>query len=207
MADGNGRSLSAAVLVFGITLAACAGSAGSSAGAAATAGIDAAPPTTTGAQKTAVPSVGIVLDQEWATAALVDVSTGESFRIADHAGKVIIIETMAIWCSSCLVQQRDVVSALQELDRDRVVYVVLDVDPNEDGASLAKYRERNGFAGRYAVAEPPVARALAAEFGDQVLNPPATPVVFIGTDGRVTLTGFGHKSIDELIALAKAHGA
>jgi hypothetical protein len=31
--------------------------------------------------------------------------------------------------------------------------------------------------------------------------------VFIGTDGRVTLTEFGHKSPDELVALARAHGA
>ena len=114
---------------------------------------------------------------------------------------------MAIWCSNCRAQQRDVVSALHDLDPDKVVYIVLDVDPNEDASSLAKYRELNGFDGRYAVAEAPVARAMAAEFGDQVLNPPSTPVVFIGMDGRVTLTEFGHKSPDELIALATAHGA
>jgi thiol-disulfide isomerase/thioredoxin len=149
----------------------------------------------------------VVLDQEWAAASLVDVSTGETFRIADHAGKVIILETMAIWCTNCRAQQRDVKTALGELPADSVSYIVLDVDPNEDGPSLAAYRDQQGFEGRYAIAGTAVARALAAEFGDQVLNPPSTPIVFIGTDGRVTLTEFGHKSPDEIVALARAHGA
>lgn len=149
----------------------------------------------------------ITLDQAWATAELVDVSTGATFRIADHAGKVIVIETMAIWCSNCRVQQGDVKAALERLPADSVVYVVLDVDPNEDGASLSAYRDKNSFVGRYAIAGATVARALAAEFGDQFLNPPSTPMAVVGTDGIVTLTGFGHKSPDEIVALAKAHGA
>lgn len=222
MTDRKRRFIPVAVLALAITLAGCAGSVGSPAGETASTGAGAGPSATTGATETSAPTAGssgpsasappasapgAVLDQDWATAGLVDVSTGETFRIADHAGKVIILETMAIWCSNCRAQQRDVQSALQELDPDKVVYIVLDVDPNEDGASLAKYRELNDFDGRYAVAETSAARALAAEFGDQVLNPPSTPVVFIGTDGRVTLTEFRHKSTDELIALATAHGA
>lgn len=163
-------------------------------------------PATTAPAESAAPG-GIVLGQPWATAPLVDVSTGAEFRIADHAGKVIILETMAIWCSNCRAQQRDVKTALGELPAESVVYVVLDVDPNEDGASLARYREQQGFEGRYAIAGATVARALAAEFGDQVLNPPSTPIVFIGTDGQVTLTEFGYKSPDELVSLAHAHGA
>jgi hypothetical protein len=85
--------------------------------------------------------------------------------------------------------------------------VVLDVDPNETADALAEYRERNGFAGTYAVAGRDVARSLAEEFGDQVLNPPSTPVILIGTDGRTTLTDFGHKSPDEIVRLARDHGA
>lgn len=148
-----------------------------------------------------------VLDQPWATAELTDVATGESFRIADHAGQTVILETMAIWCSNCLRQQGRIDEALAALDPAKVVYVVIDVDPNETGASLAKYREKHQFDGRYAVADRDLARALAAEFGDQVLNPPSTPVVFIGSDGRVTLTDYGPKSVDDIVALAKEHGA
>lgn len=212
MTDWKRRSVPVAVLSLAIAVAGCAGSAGSAgSGPAATAshGASAAPSAgSAGPSSSSSPAApAAILDQEWATAPLVDVATGQSFRIADHAGKVIILETMAIWCSNCRTQQRDVVSALQELDRTKVVYVVLDVDPNEDAASLARYRTANGFEGSYAVVDATVARALAAEFGDQVLNPPSTPVLVIGADGRVTLTPFGHKSRDEIISLARAHGA
>lgn len=149
----------------------------------------------------------VELSQAWATAPLVNVATGQTFRIADYAGRVIVIETMAIWCSNCKAQQIDVETALGRLPADSVVYVVLDVDPNESGQSLAAYREQNGFTGDYAIAGSDVARSLAAEFGDQVLNPPSTPVIVVGRAGKVTLTGFGRKSPDEIVALAEANGA
>jgi thiol-disulfide isomerase/thioredoxin len=117
------------------------------------------------------------------------------------------IETMAIWCSNCRAQQVAVQAALAQLPADRVVYVVLDVDPNEDAASLAGYREANGFEGLFAIAGPDVARALAADFGDQFLNPPSTSMLIVGTDRTLTRTDFGHKSADEIVALARAHGA
>ena len=142
------------------------------------------------------------LTQAWATADLTDVATGETFRIADLGGSVVIVETMAIWCTNCRAQQRDVQAALERLPADKVVYVVMDVDPNEDGASLAEYRVDNGFEGRYVVAGAEVARALAADFGDQFLNPPSTPMLVVGSDGMVTPTDFGHKSADEIVALA-----
>ena len=148
-----------------------------------------------------------VIGSAWAQAELTDVATGETFRIADLAGKAVILETMAIWCPNCLAQQADVQSALEELDPERVAYVVLDVDPNETADALAEYRARNGFTGTYAIAGRDVARGLSEEFGDQVLNPPSTPVILIGTDGRVTLTEFGHKSPAEIVALARDHGA
>ena len=149
----------------------------------------------------------VTLDQAWATGELIDVATGEPFRIADHAGKVIIVETMAIWCKNCLQQQNDVQAALARLPAGRVVFIVLDIDPNEDASSLAAYRDQHGFEGRYAVASTAVARALSAEFGDQFLNPPSTPMLLIGTDGSVTRTDFGHKSPDVIVALAEANGA
>ena len=159
------------------------------------------------APATPEPSVGPVLEQAWATAELTDVATGERFRIADLAGTTVILETMAIWCTKCFAQQGHVYEALGSLGGDRVAYILLDVDPNETADALRQYRRRNGFTGIYAVANREVARALAAEFGDQVLNPPSTPMIVIGTDGRVTLTGFGEKSVDEIVALAREHGA
>ena len=148
-----------------------------------------------------------VLDQAWAKVELTDVTTGDVFRLADYAGEVIIIETMAIWCPNCLVQQRDVDAALADLGSAKVRYVVLDVDLNEDAAALADYRVEAGFTGTFVVAGIPVARALAEEFGAQILNPPLTPIVIVSTDGTATLTAYGHKSSKEIVALARAAGA
>jgi len=210
----------AAAVALSTLLLGCAASVGSPAGnpaPAATVRLSDAPvggpPTPPGSAPASPASTpteaapAVVLDQAWATAELVDVSTGETFRIADHAGSVIVIETMAIWCTNCRAQQGDVQAALKRLPAGSVVYVVLDTEPSESADGLAAYRERHGFEGRYAVAGAQVARALAAEFGDQVLNPPSTPMVVVGVDGRVTLTDFGHKSPDRIVALAEAHGA
>lgn len=143
----------------------------------------------------------------WATAGLVNVATDEPFTIAGllAAGRPVILETMAIWCTNCLAQQQRIEEALERVGPESAAYVVLAVDPAEDAAKLARYRDQHGFEGMYAVAGRDVARALAAEFGDQVLNPPATPVVVISPSGRVTLTGYGPKSVDDITGLVEEH--
>jgi len=184
----------AALLAVVLILAACGGSAAT------------APPASTAGGGSSAPG-GAVLDQAWATAPLVDVTTGETFRIADLAGKVVIVETMAIWCTNCRFQQASVEEALAQLPAGRVVYVILDVDPNEDAASLAAYRTQRGYTGRYVIAPAEVARALADDFGNQFLSPPSTPMAIVAADGSVTLTDFGQKSSTDVVALATAAGA
>ena len=158
---------------------------------------------------TAGPGTGVVMTQAWATAELTDVRNGMTFRIADlvASDKVVFIETMAIWCSNCRAQQRDVVKALAGLDPDRVVWIGIDVEASESASDLADYSRSLGFDWPYVIGDQAFLRALAAEFGDQVLSPPATPIAVIGTDGTVTLTEFGHKSVDRIMELAATHGA
>ena len=128
------RSSAMAIFVVGMLVAACGAAAPRPSPIAA----DPASGAPTSASGSATPT------EAWATAPLTDVATGETFRIADHAGSVVIVETMAIWCSNCRAQQGDVQAALAKIPDDRVVYVVLDIDPNEDGPSLAEYQRANG---------------------------------------------------------------
>ena len=176
----------------------------SSAGPSGTPG---ASPSTT--QPGTDPTPGVVLTQAWATAELTDVRNGSTFRIADlvASDKVVFIETMAIWCSNCRAQQRDVVKALAALDPDRVVWIGIDVEASESASDLADYSRSLGFDWPYVIGDKEFLRALVDEFGDQFLSPPATPVAVIGTDGTVTLTEFGHKSVDRIMELAASHGA
>lgn len=216
------RPLTAAPFLLSVALAAVACSSGGLAGSPADPSASAVP-TTDGGGASPAPSTGsasaapssgggaptpaIELTQPWATAELTDVATGESFRLADLAGQPIILETMAIWCSSCFAQQGDVYEVLAGVEPGSVAYIVLDIDQSESAEELADYRERNGFTGRYVIASRDLARALVDEFGDQMLNPPVTPMVIIGVDGTVTLTPFGKKSPDDLRSLLAQHGA
>ncbi len=44
----------------------------------------------------------------WFAAQLTDVTTGKTFMLGDLKGKVVLVETMAIWCPTCLRQQGEV---------------------------------------------------------------------------------------------------
>jgi cytochrome oxidase Cu insertion factor (SCO1/SenC/PrrC family) len=136
----------------------------------------------------------------WYSASLTNVSTGQTFTVNDFKGKVILVETMAIWCSTCFRQQGQV-KALHDLlgQRDDFVSIGLDVDPNEDAASLKSYVEKNGFDWLYAVATTEVAQDISKHYGDQFLNPPSAPIVVIDRKGEAHPMPFGVKSADELL--------
>lgn len=141
----------------------------------------------------------------WRTTPLTDVRTGEAFTIADLEGKLIVIVPMAIWCFSCQVQQAAVEEALSRGDQPDLVYVSLDVDPNERPEDLARYADEAGFTWRFAIASSDVARSLAGDFGDQVLSPPSTPSILIGADGEFIEKHLGVRGADELVTLFNRH--
>lgn len=141
----------------------------------------------------------------WRTTPLVDVRTGETFTVDGLEGDVVALETMAVWCSTCRIQQAEVATALDRLGSENMVVVSVDVDPNERAADLARYAEELGFDWRFAVAPSGFARSLAAEFGDQVLSPPATPVILLDPSGSVVDAHVGVRNADELTTLFGAH--
>ena len=144
-------------------------------------------------------------DLTWRMAALRDVRTGQEFTIEQLHGKLVALEPMAIWCSSCRIQQREVVVALAATPSDNLVFVGVDVDPNERPAALADYSVADGFDWTFIVASREVARSLAAAFGDQILSPPSTPLILVGPGGEVLDVHFGIRSAGELTALFAQH--
>jgi thiol-disulfide isomerase/thioredoxin len=133
------------------------------------------------------------------------VVTGVEFRLKDLEGKVVAIEAMAIWCINCRMQQQEALAALAAVGSPDVVYVRLDVDPNEQAGDLADYARREGFGWRFVVASPDVSRSLAATFGDQILSPPATPLIVLGPDGQLIEKHIGIKGAADLESLLKEH--
>ncbi|MFT3890271.1 MAG: hypothetical protein QM730_01445 [Anaerolineales bacterium] len=71
----------------------------------------------------------------WFSTSLKDVRSGETFSINDFSGKVVLVETMAVWCSNCYQQQIQIQALHDAMGmRDDFVSLSLDIDPNEDEA-------------------------------------------------------------------------
>lgn len=135
----------------------------------------------------------------WFSASLTDVNTGETFTINDLKGKVILVETMAVWCINCFKQQTQVKALHMSLgERDDFVSLGMDIDPNEDAAKLKSFVEKNDFDWMYAVSPAEVSREFASLYGGQFLNPPSTPMLIIDRHGEAHPLPFGIKSADDL---------
>jgi cytochrome oxidase Cu insertion factor (SCO1/SenC/PrrC family) len=129
---------------------------------------------------------------DWFKVELTDVNSGETFRIADFQGKVILLETMAVWCPTCARQAREIQTLHEMLgERDDFVSVSLDVDPNETEDILKAYTDQNGFDWNYAVSPHEVKHALGNLYSAQYLNPPVSPLLIIDQQGQVYGLPFG----------------
>jgi hypothetical protein len=136
----------------------------------------------------------------WYSVSLTNVNTGEAFTINDLKGKVVLVETMAVWCSNCYQQQTQVKILHENLGmRDDFVSLGLDIDSNEDAAKLQDFVEKNGFDWIYAVSPADVSREFSSLYGPQFLNPPSTPMLIIDRHGEAHPLQFGIKSADELM--------
>jgi len=169
--------------------------------------MDKATPTADAMMKKDAPTADAMMGKDemaapvWFSARLTDVNTGNSFQVADFKGKVVLVETMAVWCSTCL-QQQGQVKALHGLlgMRDDWVSLALDIDPNENDSTLKKHATNRGFDWRYAVASADVAREIGQLYGNQFLNPPSAPMFIIDRLGKVHPLPFGVKSAQDLKA-------
>jgi cytochrome oxidase Cu insertion factor (SCO1/SenC/PrrC family) len=135
----------------------------------------------------------------WFGAPLTDVRTGQTFSVDDFKGKVVLVETMAVWCTTCLRQQGEVKALHEQLGaRDDFVSIGLDIDPNENAEALKTYVEDKGFDWLYTVPPTDVSREIASLYGDQFLNPPSAPMFVIDRKGDAHPLPFGVKSVDDL---------
>lgn len=129
---------------------------------------------------------------------LTDVRSGEAFTLGELAAdRPVLVETMAIWCVTCLRQQRAVARAHDLADFHSVG---INVDPNENADDLAAYADLEGFDWRFVTPDAEFVRLLTDRYGFGVTNPPSTPT-FIVSDGSIRALEFGRvRSAEELVA-------
>ncbi len=137
----------------------------------------------------------------WQTIQLTNARSGETFTLADFAGKTVYVEPMATWCPLCRGQQQRVVSVYNDLGQGGdTLFISLSVGENIGDADLAAYAEREGFGWTFAIASPEMMAALSDAFGRVILSPPSTPHFIIYPDGRVSDLTTGSESSDSLRA-------
>lgn len=152
-----------------------------------------------GTQEPVVASPTAVTTPEWFSMELTDAQTGETFTINDYSGKVVLLETMAMWCPNCLLQAGQVQRLHEALGNpEDLISISLDVDVNEDEASLKAYATEYGLDWHVAVAPLLVARALGNLYTAQYLNPPLSPMMIIDRKGNVHHLEYGLKDVETL---------
>lgn len=135
----------------------------------------------------------------WMDTELTDVLTGDTFRISDFKGKTILVESFAVWCPTCLAQQKEM-NKITESEGEDIVHISLNTDPNEDEAKVKGHVERNKLNWYFAIAPKELTEALIDEFGLEVVSAPRAPVVLICEDGEARLLRSGLKSADDILS-------
>lgn len=136
---------------------------------------------------------------EWTDLQLVNARTGETFTLADFAGKTVFVEPMATWCTNCRAQQGHVSVAMDSLNNGDFVFISLSVGENVSNDTLANYAINNNFPQVFAVATDELTVALIENFGFSVTTPPSTPHFTISPTGTVSDLSTGIHRPDALI--------
>ena len=159
--------------------------------------------TLAGAQNTAASN-----SPAWLTLPIVNAPTGETFTLADFAGKTVWVEPMATWCTTCRSQLPQVEAARVALNSDQYAFISFSVAENVDNATLAQYADDQGWHWVFAVATEDLTQGLVDTFGRTVVTPPSTPHFIIKPDGSLSEISTGKPSTDEIMAeLKTASGA
>ncbi len=135
----------------------------------------------------------------WMDIELTDVATGQKFKISDFKGKPVLLESFAVWCPTCLAQQKEI-KKVKESKGEAIIHISLDTDPNENEDKVREYIERNGLDWYFAISPVELTQALIDEFGLKVVAAPRAPVVLICEDQSTRFLRSGVKSAEELIS-------
>ncbi len=135
----------------------------------------------------------------WFEMPMTDVRTGEEFTISDLSGKVILIETMAMWCPTCLKQELEVQKVNDLLaERDDFVSIAMDIDSKENAEALKEYVDAYELDWIFVVASAEIIRDIGNRYTAQLLNPPLVPMLIIDRNGDVYGLPYGIKRADAL---------
>jgi thiol-disulfide isomerase/thioredoxin len=134
----------------------------------------------------------------WRNLSLRNVQNGNEFTISEFSGRPVLIETFAVWCPTCLRQQKEI-ERMQEIDPYDTVHVAIDIDSNSNEEKIQEFVAEHGFDWLYAISTEAYTMSLVDEFGVKVANAPLAPVILVCGDGRAHMLPTGVKLAEELV--------
>ena len=192
------RQAIAALALLGVVVSGCGDDGGDT--DAASSATESSAPATTSIGETGDASTPPTAElAEWQQIEVTD-TDGETFTVADLAGRPVFVENFATWCSNCRSQLEDTQAAAEAAGED-AVFLALSVETELDADDMTEYQQDNGFTAiRFAVMSPEMLAAMDAAFGTSALNPPSTPKVAVAADGTAGELVTGSESTDEILA-------
>ena len=108
---------------------------------------------------------------------------GNAVSVTQFKGKVVFLNLWATWCGPCRAEMPTIQELYNEVDRDKIAFVMLSLDKAEDQAKVVSYIKKKGFTF-------PVF-TVASEL-PEVLNVPSIPTTFvISKSGKIISQNVG----------------
>lgn len=122
-------------------------------------------------------------DANWQEVPIEDVTTGETFTIAE-LDQPVLVHTFAIWCSICS-RQHEQFKTFRKTNGDGVAMVELNIASDESGDAIRDHAESNGFDWRFGTAPDAVLSQLVDMVGPRMTSPPQSPVLLVCPSGEM----------------------
>jgi thiol-disulfide isomerase/thioredoxin len=113
---------------------------------------------------------------------------GEIIRVNEFKGKTVFLNLWATWCGPCRLEMPSIERLYQQVDDEKIVFIMLSVDRPQDLNKVKSYISEKEFT--FPVFTP-------ADFLPAQLQVKSIPTTFIiGPDGRIVSTEMGATNFD-----------
>jgi thiol-disulfide isomerase/thioredoxin len=108
---------------------------------------------------------------------------GGTVSVSSYKGKVVFINLWATWCGPCRVEMPSIQELYNHVDKDKIIFVMLSLDTEENQPRIIKYIREKGFS--FPVFQP------ASELPRQLQVGSIPTTIVIGKDGKIKMKKVG----------------
>lgn len=128
----------------------------------------------------------------------VDAATGDTIRLADLRGKVVMLQFTASWCGVCRKEMPQIESRIWQRHKNDTAFALLGIDRDEPAEKVVRFAEQTGVT--YPLVLDPDADIFGL-YADKQAG--VTRNVIIGRDGRIVMMTrlYEEKEFEHMVAV------